>query len=112
MTRILNVKEGNNSFEYAIYLLDCEIEEAKILHDRVIILIHGYGSHGTGGVIKDNLREYLIEAKRHKKIKNFVKGEEWSHQNPTVAQACAENPELILHEQLQGFNSGVTVVII
>lgn len=110
MVKVLNVKQNNNSGEYAAFILDGCIKDCKVLHDDVIIVIHGYGSHGKGGVIKQFILDYLQNAKKFKQIEDFVKGEEWSQTNPTVVHMCNNYPELILHSQLGQHNSGITIV--
>lgn len=110
MVKVINVKENNNSPEYAVFLLDSEINDSKSLGTNVIIVIHGYGSSGYGGVMKQEIFEFLQKAKKQKRIIDFVKGEEWGHLSEKVALICKHNPELILHSQIQNLNSGVTVV--
>ena len=46
MVKLVNIKEDMPNVDYAIFLCDKAIEEAKQLGYRVIIVIHGYGSNG------------------------------------------------------------------
>jgi len=110
MIKIINVKLHNNTSEYAIYLTEMEILNSQKANVRVLIIIHGYGSSGQGGVIKEELLNYLQSAKKFHKIIDFVKGEEWSDSNNTKIQLCRLYPQLILNSQIQNQNSGVTIV--
>lgn len=112
MIRTINIKEDNPNSDYAMYLLDEEIKYSKAVGNRVIIIIHGYGSHGCGGVIKQKLKEYLPILKKNKIIEDFVFGENWGELNPTKQLICKVCPEAILNENLSGINSGVSVVLL
>lgn len=112
MIRTVNIKEDNPNADYAMFLLDEEIKYSKAVGNRVIIVIHGYGSHGAGGVIKSTLHSYLPYLKRTHIITDYVKGEEWGEYNPTRIKICKICPEAILNEHLYTLNSGVTVVLV
>ena len=58
MIKVLNVKQNNRSSDYAQFLLDTEINDCKKLDVGDIVVIHGYGSHGKGGVMKDQIHEF------------------------------------------------------
>lgn len=110
MIKVLNVKQNNTSGEYAVYLIDTEIVNSVRSGLNVLIVIHGYGSSGKGGVIKSQVTEYLQTAFKNKKIKAFVPGEQWSDFNLTVKQMQVLFPQLILHSQVKNLNSGISVV--
>ena len=112
MVRVVNIKENMPPADYAVFLLDCAINDSKKMGDKAIIVIHGYGSHGKGGEIKKAVAEYLTTAKRNKQITTFVKGDEWGELNEDKQLICKVCPELIINSQLHSFNSGVTVVLL
>lgn len=45
--------------------------------NQCLVLIHGYGSSGTGGVIRQKIRQWLQAQVRNGKIKCCVYGEEF-----------------------------------
>lgn len=110
--RVVNIKENNPNFEYAVFLLDQAIHDATICGEKGLIIIHGYGSHGRGGDIKRSAIRYLMKCKRNSVIKDFVKGEEWTESSKVVQDALKECPELVLQQNLYQLNSGVTVVLL
>ena len=112
MIRTVNIKEDNPNSDYAMYLLDQEIKYSKAVGNRVIVVIHGYGSHGKGGVIKQKLKEYFPHLKKNKIIEDFVFGENWGDLNETKQKICKISPEASIHENLSGINSGVSVVLL
>jgi hypothetical protein len=112
MIRIVNIKEDNPNTDYALFLIDQEIRYSRAVGNNVVVVIHGYGSHGRGGAIKEAVKRYLPELKKNKIIRDFVLGEQWGDLNPIKQQICAICPEIILHENLQSLNSGVSVILI
>ena len=112
MTRVINIKKDFPTVDYALYLIDQEIKYSRVIGNRSIILIHGYGSHGQGGVIKEVVKKYLPELKKKHIITDYVFGENWGEMNKSKENMCRICPELILQENLQGLNSGVSVILI
>ena len=112
MLRVVNIKKDNPNTDFALFLLDQEIKYSQAVGNRVVVIIHGYGSHGQGGLIKAAIKNYLPKLKKEQIITDFVFGENWGDLNETKKLITAICPEIILHENLQGLNSGVSVVLI
>ena len=112
MVRVVNIKKDNPNVDYALFLIDQEIKYSRAVGNRVIVIIHGYGSHGTGGVIKEEVKRYLPQLKKNLVIKEYCHGEMWADTNPVKQAMCKVAPELLLQENLQTLNSGVSVVMI
>lgn len=110
--RVINIKKDNPNVDYALFLIDQEIRYSSAIGDRVVLIIHGYGSHGTGGAIKQGVKEYLPNLKKKGIISNFVFGENWGDTNPIVKEIERVAPEIILNENLSSINSGVSVILI
>ncbi len=43
--------------------------------EKIIKVIHGYGSHGVGGKIRDAVRDTLEEMRSARQIKGYIPGE-------------------------------------
>ena len=112
MIRVVNIKQDNPNTDYALFLLDQEIRYSRATGNRVIVVIHGYGSHGQGGLIKNAIKEYLPKLKKEHVITDYVFGENWGDLNETKKLITSICPEAILHENLQGLNAGVSVVLV
>lgn len=112
MIEVVNIKTNNPPADVAVFDMSVAINDAKAKGVRALIIVHGYGSHGKGGLIKKMAVDYLATAQRKKEITLFVKGEKWSDLNPEKIRACEICPELILNSQLSNMNSGVSVVIL
>lgn len=106
-----NAKEGSPTVELALANIEIEIERCQKEGVKVLKIIHGYGSHGTGGEIKRNLSRWLVLKKKQGFIKDFVKGEEWptSQKAEKIKQYC---PEVLGDMELYFINPGLTVVVL
>lgn len=109
MISVVNIKKDYPDCEYALFLAEKEIEFSLKEGKEVLILIHGYGSNGVGGVIKKELHSKLREMVLKKKIKSFIPGEEFSTLREDVAKICEKYPNL-LADQLLNLNPGITII--
>ncbi len=109
MIKTINLKESNSP-EYAVFLLESEINDAKVTGHDVIIAIHGYGASGVGGVIKQTVTSFLEDMKKFNKIIDYVPGSHWGESNPVVRQMLKKYPQLIVNTQIMPLNSGVSIV--
>lgn len=112
MVRVVNIKKDNPSADVAVFNLQVAISDAKKMGDKALIVVHGYGSHGKGGLIKKEMHEMLLKAVKNHDISFFVLGENWGEFNNDKIRACEICPDLIINPQLSGLNSGVTVIIL
>jgi len=112
MIKVVNIKKDFPNTDYALFLIDQEIKYCRAVGFRALVIIHGYGSHGQGGAIKEAVKHYLPELKKKRIIADYVFGERWGDFNPSKQNMCKICPELILQENLQSLNSGVSVVLI
>ncbi len=112
MYKLVNIKEGMPTSDYAIFLLEKEVEFAKCEGINVLVFIHGYGSKGYGGVIKKEVANKLMELKKKKKIVTYVLGEHWASINDDVKLICKYAPELTVSSQVANVNNGVSVVLV
>lgn len=110
MFKVINVKENQPECEYAVFLVEKEIDCAPKEDVDVLIVIHGYGSHGVGGTIKNEVRIKLKELKSNGKIRDFIPGEMWSDLNESKCEITQKYPNLSINSQLVNLNSGITIV--
>ena len=109
---ILNIKQDMPTVDAARRRLIREIHGAKAKGYKAMKLIHGYGSTGKGGVLKDALRKSLSLRRKEGIIKSFVAGERWDSFEEvarTILDAC---PELSRDSDLGQGNEGVTIILL
>ncbi|SVA46647.1 uncharacterized protein METZ01_LOCUS99501 [marine metagenome] len=105
----VNLEEGRPFVEDALRRMDRQFYEARLGGTAVVRLIHGYGSSGTGGAIKQAVRTELEAALRHGTIKHYVSGEDYQHSaiGRNLRSRFSELKECLRTDQ---GNPGITLV--
>jgi hypothetical protein len=110
--RVVNIEHGRPIVEEALNKLGSEIERACNDGIAVLTVIHGYGSSGRGGVIRQECRRILTYWESKGKIKDFVVGERFAKKEGRTRALLRRFPELINNDNLNKGNRGVTLVVI
>jgi hypothetical protein len=108
----LNIKSDLPTVDEARRRLIQEIQRAKAKGYKAIKLIHGYGSTGKGGALKDALRSSLSRRKKEGVIQAFVAGERWDPLEEMARMILDACPELSRDPDLGRYNEGVTIVLL
>lgn len=112
MVKTINIKQDMPPADVAVCQLEIEIEALKNTDVGALKVIHGYGSHGTGGEIKKLLHKKVLQWKKQGKIFDFVKGEEWSSLQIQKHNILNRFPELVLDSDLKNYNNGLTIILL
>ncbi|MDU9047661.1 MAG: Smr/MutS family protein [Candidatus Electrothrix sp. Rat3] len=110
--REVKLKRGMPTVEQALGRLERELEQARKERCRVLTLIHGYGSSGRGGVIREEIREKLQYLKYRGEINDVLDGENFSTGNGPGRNMVRRFPFLRQHSDLNRGNRGITLVIL
>lgn len=105
----INIKEDLPTVEEAISRVEAILENDD--HYRAVKIIHGYGSSGKGGVIKDALHKYLYRAVNREQISGFIPGEEFSGAYVETADLLKTHSFLESDEDFRKANRGITVIV-
>ena len=106
-----NLKEVGASREDSVILLEMFIDQAKLEKESIIKILHGYGSHGVGGVLFTAVREKLEVLKRQGKIKDYFGGGKWNLLDHETIEALL-NDKSVIDEDLNKSNPGITIVLL
>ena len=104
----INIKQGMPLAADAMRYLQDSITRFK--HDKynVVLIVHGYGSTGKGGVICEKARQWLKAQERSGRVKQVIFGEDFTQFNFNAL--ALKNKCLELEPLLRVCNNGVTVV--
>ena len=105
----INLERGSPTVEIAVRNMVNELLTAKRAGFRAVVLIHGYGSSGTGGVIKPAVKAKLRDRSLSGIIRDFAGGEEWLNRKREFVEACAQLEDFSAY--IDG-NRGLTVVLL
>ena len=108
--RFLNLKEPGSTVEYALALLEIEIEKAKFSGDKAIKVLHGYGSHGKGGSILIALKKQLRSWKRSGFIKDYFGGDRWNISDEKTINILQKDKTIYNDEDMNKSNPGISII--
>lgn len=111
MIKVINLEAGMPTVMQAKSRLNQELMSARAYRCKAVKLIHGYGSSGKGGAIKQEVHRTLSEKKRTGAIKEFVKGEDFTPFSSTGRRAVDLCPELAKDKDYSRGNDGITIVL-
>ena len=92
--------------------LHSEVDKAVASGARVLTVIHGYGSGGRGGAIRDAVRLLLRGKVATEKARASVAGEEFSETCRETSDLLRSCPWLREHKDLGRENRGITVLVL
>ena len=90
--RVVNLERGKPLADQAMDHLARELEQAQSDRCRVLTLIHGYGSSGRGGIIREKVRAQLQYLKDRGLINDLLQGEDFSSRSGSGRQILRRFP--------------------
>jgi hypothetical protein len=96
----------------ALQRLQRELALARQENVKLLKLIHGYGSTGTGGDIRIAVQKHLLELTDRGQIRGCIFGEDWSKSNEACWNLLQSHAELKSDSDLGRRNRGITVVLL
>lgn len=105
----LNLEAGMPTVSTAVQGMTNALATYKGQGVKAVILIHGYGSTGTGGSIKAAVRQALRGSSLRGIVKDFAGGEGWISRKQELLGLCGSLKDW---ERRIAGNEGVTVVIL
>jgi len=105
----VNLERGGPTVETAMRNLINELSTAKRAGYKAVVLVHGYGSSGTGGAIKIAVKQKLKERSLSGVIRDFTGGEEWLNRKREFIEICSQLKDF--NTYIDG-NKGITVILL
>ena len=109
---MVSLKAGMPTVVQGRARLNAELVRAKSSRVVVLKFIHGYGSGGVGGSLKEAIHNSLRRRRKEGKIRTFVAGEQWGVFDESARQILEECPELSKDSDLNNYNEGITIVLL
>jgi hypothetical protein len=110
--KVVNLEDGMPRAEQARLRMQHELALARDQGIVAVKLIHGYGSSGTGGVLRDELQQELRRASNDKTITCFIAGEDWTISDETTWSLLKKYPEWKQDSDLGRRNKGISIVVL
>lgn len=109
---IVNLEEGRPTCQKALMRLNLQISTLKRVGVDCVKVIHGYGSTGKGGAIRDGSRDHLRKLLSEGKIKHFCAGENFGPFQEAGRKTVELKPQLRCDPDWARNNDGITIVIL
>jgi hypothetical protein len=110
--QVINLEAGMPTVQEALSRLEYELTSARRKKSKILKLIHGYGSSGTGGDIRVAVQRKLVEMTESGQISDCIFGEDWSKSNEKTWKLLQSRPELKMDHDLERKNLGITIVML
>ena len=110
--KVLNIEAGMPTVEEARQRLLAELKQAKQSGVGAVKVIHGYGSTGKGGALRDALRKSLLRRKKEGLVTRVIFGEKWSVFEDDARYAIEHCPDLRSDRDLNHSNEGITIAVL
>ncbi len=110
--KVVNLEEGRPTVNVGLLRLDRALAEARAEGATLLKLIHGYGSSGTGGRLREEVWKALDRHQRNGSIAAFIPGEDFrlSHE---ASWALVKRDKSIREDRDFGRgNRGITIVVL
>jgi hypothetical protein len=108
--RTINLKSGLPTLDEARRRLLSAMESARGPGARVLKVIHGYGSSGTGGTLCAGIRRSLRLRVKDGKALAVIPGERFSSDTEETRELLRRHPSLRGDCDLNRANPGITIV--
>jgi hypothetical protein len=108
----INIEQGLPTLEEARARLKSALEDCRTRNVYAAKIIHGYGSTGVGGVLRDGIRKSLISRRKEGQIKAVIFGENWTVFDPIARAILDVCPELSKDRDFCNSNPGICLVVL
>ncbi len=112
LCKIVNLEEGMPTAREALLRLDRELALARRANVTLVKLIHGYGSKGVGGVLREEIQKELMHLARNGQIRAFIPGEEFRASNAESWALVQRHRPLRDDHDFNRGNRGITLVVL
>ncbi len=110
--KTINLERGKPTVAQALGKLENELKFVEQERVSSLTLIHGYGSSGKGGKIREECRKTLEHYKSLGQIRDYIPGEHFFSRHKNVRQLLQRCQELSANKNLNRKNKGITIVLL
>ena len=109
---IVNLEEGRPTANVGLLRLDRALAAARADGVPILKLIHGYGSSGVGGRLRDEIWKALDRFLRNGSIAGFIPGEDFRLSNQASWDLVKRDKAIKQDCDFGRGNRGITIVLL
>ena len=110
--KTVNLEEGRPTVNVGLLRLDRAVAAAHAEGVPVLKVIHGYGSSGVGGQLREEVWKALDRFKRNGFIADFIPGEDFRLSNEASWALVKRDKSIKEDRDFGRVNRGITMVIL
>lgn len=110
--RIANLEEGYPTISTGMLRLEHALSAARADGIGLLKLIHGYGSSGRGGALRDEVRRALAVRQARGEIRGFIAGENFRPSDVDSWALVRREKQLRQDRDFGVGNRGITLVLL
>ncbi len=110
--KIVNLEEGRPTVNVGLLRLDRALALARADGVPLLKLIHGYGSSGVGGRLREEVWKALDRFQRNGFIRGFIPGENFRLSDETSWEMVKRDKTIKEDRDFGRANRGITIVIL
>jgi hypothetical protein len=111
-SKIINLEEGMPTVTEALLRLERGLSLARQERAGLVKLIHGYGSTGVGGRLREEVQMELMRLARNGRIRGYIPGEEFRASNAESWALVQKHRPLRDDHDFNRGNRGITLVLL
>lgn len=108
--KIINLEEGHPTVNVGLLRLERALADARASGTPLLKIIHGYGSSGVGGRLREETWKVLDRYQRNGMIEAFIPGEDFRQSNERTWALLKREKSLKDDRDLGRGNRGITIV--
>ncbi len=109
---MINLEEGRPTVNVGLLRLDHALAEARTDRVPLLKLIHGYGSSGVGGELREQVWKALDALQRSGRIAAYIPGEDFRESNQASWELVKRNKAIRNDRDFGRGNRGITLVVL
>jgi hypothetical protein len=112
LCKVINLEEGRPTVNVGLLKMERALTTARAEGVPLLKLIHGYGSSGVGGRLREEVWKALDRFKRNGYIADFIPGEDF-RLSQEASWALVKRDKSIKEDRDFGrLNRGITIVVL
>jgi hypothetical protein len=112
LCKVVNLEEGRPTVNAGLLHLERALAAARAEAIPLIKLIHGYGSSGVGGRLREEVRNTLGRLQRNGLISGFITGEDFRLSNEASWELVKRYKTMKQDRDFGRANRGITIVVL
>lgn len=110
--KTVNLEEGRPTVNVGLLRLDHALASARAEGATLLKLIHGYGSSGAGGRLREEVWKALDRLQRDGSIAGFIPGEDFRLSHETSWELVKRDKAIREDRDFGRGNRGITIVVL